>query len=167
MRGSEISRPICTAVLIGYSALAAEEAWKYHLGQNNYSLDAFSGGDFLELIYNFSKNEFLAGSWTYRAPYHIQTPQSWTPCLLISALYSVCWREGKRREERVEGKKEERREREEEGERTREIECAKLHHTHAPPQHHTTHQTTDRDLESVFVKRKSECSDMCSPVNRP
>ena len=27
-------------------------------------------------------------------------------------------------------------------------------HHHNTPAHHTTHQTTDRDLESVFVKRK-------------
>ena len=26
----------------------------------------------------------------YRASHHIQTPQSWTPCSLFSALYSVC-----------------------------------------------------------------------------
>ena len=37
--------------------------------------------------------------------YERTKPQSWTPCLLISALYSVCWREGKRRERREERRK--------------------------------------------------------------
>ena len=43
---------------------------------------------------------------TCRAPDHMQTPQSWTSRLLISALHSVCWREGKK-EEKEEDKTEE------------------------------------------------------------
>ena len=42
--------------------------------------------------------------WIYRAPDHIQTPWSWTPCWLISALHNVSWREEKRREEKREGR---------------------------------------------------------------
>ena len=53
------------------------------------------------------------------APDHIQMPRSWPPILLISALYSVCWREGNRREERGEEKRG-RKERERARERRRE-----------------------------------------------
>ena len=79
-----------------------------------------------------------------------------------------------RREKREEGKKREERERRKEREQERErrgIERKKAkqhkntHHPHNTQHHHdqtstptptqhTTHQTTDRDLESVFVKRK-------------
>ena len=111
--------------------------------------------------------------WTYRAPHHIQTPQSWTPCLLISALYSVCWCEGKRREEWVEGKKRRKkrkrknkskskskrrskrkrkrkrrerrgRERERERERKREEEGERARERECAKLHHTPHTRTTR-----------------------
>ena len=83
---------------------------------------------------------------TCPAPDHIQTPQSWTPCLLISALYSVCWRERERTRARAgvrEGAREKEKEKEERKrkireknkgkekrkEREQERECAELHHT--------------------------------------
>ena len=43
---------------------------------------------------------------TCRAPDHMQTPQSWTSRLLISAFHSVCWREGKREEKEEEERRE-------------------------------------------------------------
>ena len=49
----------------------------------------------------------------------MQTPQSWTSRLLISALHSVCWREGKREEkeeDKTEGKNKKERESEKEEE---------------------------------------------------
>ena len=116
---------------------------------------------------------------TCRAPDHMQTPQSWTSRLLISALHSVCWREGKR-EEKEEDKTEEGKNKKER-ERARKREIKHRHTTHqttqhtthhttqhplAPTQHNTPHttapRTTDHDLEGFC-----ECSDMCSPVNRP
>ena len=60
---------------------------------------------------------------TCRAPDYLQTPQSWTSRLLISALHSVCWREGKREEteeeERRGGGRQDRRRKEQGNERAR------------------------------------------------
>ena len=65
---------------------------------------------------------------TCRSPDNMQTSQCWTSRLLISALHSVCWREGKREEKG----EEERRERgRREFREKREIK----HTTHHTPQH--------------------------------
>ena len=64
---------------------------------------------------------------TCRAPDHMQTPQSWTSRLLISALHSVCWRERKREEKEEEERRERGRQdrRRKEQERKRESEKEK------------------------------------------
>ena len=122
---------------------------------------------------------------TCRAPDHMQTPQSWTSRLLISALHSVCWREGKReekrkkREEKEEDKTEEgKNKKERERARKREKERNKTPTHHTPPARntpnnttpsctHTTHHTPQHLGQPTMILRVCECSDMCSPVNRP
>ena len=80
---------------------------------------------------------------TCRAPDHIQMPRSWPPILLISALYSVRWREGNRREEEEEektekrGEKRERREKREQERERRELREKKQNSTKTKK--HTTH----------------------------
>ena len=77
----------------------------------------------------------------------------------------------KRREKKKDKRETEReRERDRERERKRERECTKLHNT--PPQHtstphhshHTTHQTTDRDLQSFFNVNAWICA--CQTTDR-
>ena len=104
---------------------------------------------------------------TCRAPDLMQTPQSWTSRLLISALHSVCWREGKREEkeeeERRERGRQDRRERgrqdrrRKEQERKRESEKErKTHHTTQhplAPTQHTTHHTPQHLGQPTMILR--------------
>ena len=60
---------------------------------------------------------------TCRAPYHIQTPRSWTPCWLISASQCLVARREKReeKEKREEGReKKERKKKERESKKEKE-----------------------------------------------
>ena len=81
---------------------------------------------------------------TCRAPDHMQTPQSWTSRLLISALHSVCWREGKREEKDEEERRERGRQdrRRKEQERKRERARKREKERNKTPTHHTPHNTT-------------------------
>ena len=62
---------------------------------------------------------------TCRAPDHMQTPQSWTSRLLVSALHSVCWREGKREEKEEDKRRRKEQDKAEEGKNKKERERAR------------------------------------------
>ena len=79
---------------------------------------------------------------TCRAPDHMQTPQSWTSRLLISALHSVCWREGKRGEKEEDKTEEGKNKKERERERGRRELREREKERNKTPTHHTPHNTT-------------------------